>query len=64
LEASPERLVESISARWDIEDPFANSKEKLGLNQYQLVRAMALVRFWCLALHISIFLDEERLHLQ
>ena len=64
LDASPEGLVEHISARWDIEVLFADSKEELGLDQYQLMSATALVRFWCLALLVYVFLDEERVHLQ
>lgn len=64
LEASVERLVEHISARWDIEVLFADGKEELGLDQYQLMSAKALVRFWSLALLTYAFLDEERAQLR
>lgn len=64
LKASPERLLEHICARWDIEVLFADGKEELGLDQYQLMSATALVRFWSLALLAYAFLDEERARLQ
>jgi hypothetical protein len=64
LEASVERLVEHISARWDIEILFADGKEELGLDQYQLMSAKALVRFWSLAMLAYAFLDEERVQLR
>jgi hypothetical protein len=64
LEASVERLVKPISARWDIEVLFADGKEELGLDQYQLLSAKALVRFWSLARLTYAFLDEERTQLQ
>jgi hypothetical protein len=64
LEASTEGLLEHISARWDIEVLFADGKEEFGLDQYQLMSATALVRFWSLALLAYAFLDEERVRLQ
>jgi hypothetical protein len=64
LDASVERLVEHISVRWEIEVLFADGKEELGLDQYQLMGATALVRFWSLALLVYAFLDEERSRLQ
>jgi hypothetical protein len=50
LEAEASRLLEYISARWEIGVLFADGKEELGLDQYQLMSATALVRFWSLAL--------------
>ena len=44
LEASPQMLLAHIAARWDIEVLFADGKEELGLDQYQLMSATALVR--------------------
>jgi len=64
LEASTEGLLEHISARWDIEVLFADGKEEFDLDQYQLMSATALVRFWSLALLAYAFLDEERVRLQ
>jgi hypothetical protein len=64
LNASAQGLLEHISARWDIEVLFADGKEEFGLDQYQLMSATALVRFWSLALLAYAFLDEERNRLQ
>jgi DDE superfamily endonuclease len=64
LEASPEMLLWHIAARWDIEVLFGDGKEELGLDQYQLMSATALVRFWTLAMLAYVFLEEERVRLQ
>ena len=64
LEASPEMLLVHFAARWDIEVLFADGKEELGLDQYQLMSASALVRFWTLAMLVYVFLEEERHRLQ
>jgi len=60
LSASAQALLEHISARWDIDILFADGKEERGLDQSQLMRATALVRFWSLALRADAFLDEAR----
>lgn len=64
LEASIETLLAHISARWEIEVLFGDSKEELGLDHYQLMSAQALVRFWTLVMLVYVFLEEEqhRLH--
>jgi hypothetical protein len=64
LEASPERLLAHIATRWDIEVLFGDSKEELGVDQYQLMSATAIVRFWTLAMLAYVFLEEERDRLQ
>jgi len=64
LEASPEMLLAHIAARWDIEVLFGDGKEELGLDQYQLMSATALVRFWTLAMLAYVFLEEEGDRLQ
>src|SRR2546427_2600308 len=64
LEASPQMLLAHIAARWDIEVLFADGKEELGLDQYQLMSATAIVRFWTLAMLAYVFLEEERDRLQ
>ena len=64
LEASPEILLWHIAARWDIEALFADGKEELGLDQYQLMGATALVRFWTLAMLAYVLIEEERDRLQ
>lgn len=64
LEASPEMLLLHIAARWDIEVLFGDSKEELGLDQYQLMSARAIVRFWTLVMLAYVFLEEQRIGLQ
>jgi hypothetical protein len=64
LEASPEMLLSHIAARWDIEVLFGDSKEELGLDQYQLMSAKAIVRFWTLVMLAYVFLEEQRIGLQ
>ena len=64
VEASPQTLLLHIAARWDIEVLFGDSKEELGLDQYQLISAKAIVRFWTLAMLAYVFLEEERTGLQ
>src|SRR5947207_3664607 len=62
--SQPERLLSHIAARWDIEVLFGDGKEELGLDQYQVMSATAIVRFWTLALLAYVFLEEERQRLQ
>jgi DDE superfamily endonuclease len=64
LDASVEVLLAHISARWDIEVLFADGKEELGLDHYQLMSTQALVRFWTLAMLLYVFLEEEQHRLQ
>jgi len=64
VEASPQTLLLHIAARWDIEVLFGDSKEELGLDQYQLMSAKAIVRFWTLVMLAYVFLEEARTGLQ
>ncbi len=64
LQADPETLLVHIAARWDIEVLFGDGKEELGLDQYQLMSATAIVRFWTLAMLAYVFLEEECHRLQ
>jgi len=64
LEADPATLLVHIAARWDIEVLFGDGKEELGLDQYQLMSATAIVRFWTLAMLAYVFLEEECHRLQ
>jgi len=64
VEASPQTLLLHIAARWDIEVLFGDSKEELGLDQYQLMSVRAIVRFWTLVMLAYVFLEEERTGLQ
>lgn len=42
LDADAETLIQHITARWDIEVLFADTKEILGFDQYQLMSAKAI----------------------
>lgn len=64
LDANPDELLQHIAARWDIEVLFADTKELLGLDQYQLMSANAIRRFWTLVMLAYCFLDMERVRLQ
>jgi hypothetical protein len=63
LAADPTTLIRHLAVRWDIEVLFADAKELLGLDQYQLMSATAIVRFWTLVLAAYVFLEEERARL-
>lgn len=64
LEANTEALLAHISARWDIEVLFGDSKEELGLDHYQLMSTSAILRFWTVALLVYVFLEEEQQRLR
>ena len=64
LEADPATLLHHIAARWDVEVLFSDAKDLLGLDQYQLMSATAIVRFWTLVMAAYVFLDEERTRLR
>ncbi len=53
-------LLGHIATRWDVEVLFADTKETFGLDQYQLMTATAIVRFWTLVMLAYFFLDQER----
>lgn len=61
LEANLPTLLTHITTRWKIEVLFGDGKEELGLDHYQLLSAVVIVRFWTLA---YVFLEEERSRLQ
>jgi len=60
LDAEAPMLLQHIAARWDIEVLFSDAKDLLGLDQYQLMDATAILRFWTLVMAAYAFLDEER----
>ena len=64
LQADAQTLVGHLTARWAVEVLFADGKELLGLDQYQVMSAEAIVRLWTLAWAASCFLDEERARLR
>lgn len=60
LAADRPTLVAHIAARWAVEVLFADTKDVLGLDHYQLMTATALVRFWTVVLAAYVFLEEEQ----
>jgi hypothetical protein len=64
LKADAQTLVGHLAARWAVEVLFADGKELLGLDQYQVMSAEAIVRFWTLVWAAYAFLDEERARLR
>ena len=60
LEADLPTLLQHVATRWAVEVLFADTKELLGLDQYQLMSATGIVRFWTLVLAAYLFLAEER----
>lgn len=57
-------VVAAVAMRWAIEVLFADLKELLGSDQYQIRSAQAIVRFWALALCLYQYLDEQRVRLR
>lgn len=63
LEADLATLLGHIAARWDVETFFGDTKDLLGLDQYQVMSTTALLRFWTLALAAYTLLEEEQARL-
>jgi hypothetical protein len=55
-----EQVIAHVAQRWTIEVLFADFKELLGSDHYQLRSAQGLLRFWALGLCLYQFLDEVR----
>ena len=64
LQADLVTLVGHLAARWAVEVLFGDGKELLGLDQYQVMSADAIVRFWTLVWAAYAFLEEERARLR
>ena len=64
LEADMKTLIAHIAQRWDIEVLFADVKELLGIDQYQLMGTQSIRRFWVLVMVAYCFLEQERARLQ
>lgn len=60
LDAELDTLVTYIATRWDVEVLFADTKELLGLDHYQMMSATAIRRFWTLVMLAYFFLDQVR----
>jgi hypothetical protein len=60
LEDALEQVVGHAAQRWDIEVLFADFKELVGSDHYQVRSAQGIVRFWALGWCLVQFLDEVR----
>jgi hypothetical protein len=60
LSDSLEQVVQAMALRWTVETLFADFKELMGSDQYQLHSAEAIVRFWALGLCLYQYLDSLR----
>ena len=64
LAADLPALLTHLAARWEVEVLFGDAKELLGLDQYQLLSATAIVRFWTLVLAAYVCVEEEQARLR
>jgi len=64
LKDSLEQVVDAAAKRWTVETLFADFKELMGSDQYQLHSAEAIRRFWALGLCLYQYLDSLRHRLQ
>jgi hypothetical protein len=60
LEDSLEQVVYKAAMRWTVETLFADFKELMGSDQYQLHSVQAIIRFWALGLCLYQYLDSLR----
>jgi len=58
------QVLAVAAQRWTVETLFADFKELMGSDQYQVRSAQAIVRFWALGLCLYQYLDEVRTRLQ
>jgi hypothetical protein len=64
LEETLEQVVATLALRWTVETLFADFKELLGSDQYQLHSGEAIRRFWALGLCMYQYLASLRLRLE
>jgi hypothetical protein len=64
LEDTLEQVVQTVALRWRVETLFADFKELMGSDQYQLHSAEAIQRFWALGLCLYQYLDSLRHRLE
>lgn len=60
LDLDAQALVDVLAVRWEIETFFEYDKDLLGSDQYQLMSAQAILRFWTLTACLMCFLEEQR----
>jgi hypothetical protein len=63
LQDSLQQVVAAAAMRWTIETLFADFKELMGADHYQVRSAQAILRFWALGLVLYQYLDEQRVRL-
>lgn len=64
LQDDLEQVVTAAATRWTIETLFADFKELMGADHYQVRSAQAILRFWALGLFLYQYLDEQRVRLE
>jgi len=64
VNADAQSAIDILAIRWDVEVLFEDYKDLLGSDDYQLMSATAIIRFWTLLSGLTYFLDEYRAHLQ
>ena len=60
LTLTAQELVEALAVRWEVETFFEYDKDLLGSDQYQVMKAQAILRFWTLTACLMCFLEEQR----
>jgi len=60
LDLETQALVDILAERWQIETFFEYAKDLLGSDDYQLMTAQAILRFWTLIACLLCFLEEQR----
>jgi hypothetical protein len=60
LELDAQALVDILAVRWQIETFFEYAKDLLGSDDYQVMTAQAVLRFWTLIACLMCFLEEQR----
>ena len=64
VNANAQSVTDIVAIRWDVEVLFEDYKDLLGSDDYQLLSATAIIRFWTLVSCLAYFLDECRARLQ
>lgn len=60
LDIRPERLIRAYQVRWSIETFFRDTKEELGLEDYQVRRLKGIKSHWCLVFTSAVVLELVR----
>jgi len=60
LDLTAQALVDILAQRWQIETFFEYAKDLLGSEDYQVMTAQAILRFWTLIACLMFFLEEQR----